>query len=198
MDSEVAAAMAAAKCSKIGFGVESFTDLVRANMKASGGMDVEHANAVLDQVCSAGMLAKCYFIIGFPWETEKTLACLREDILLLRTDEIKVTFYTPFPGTRGYELHKDLLITKDWSRFTTLTEPLVQNNHVTVDRFKEVRKAIFHDFYNSKNWWQRVKTRVSMFPKYRESFGSLVTFLEQQHILEPNAGHGEWGFVEQP
>jgi len=186
MDREIAEAMAAAKCSKIGYGVESFTDAVRTNMKALGGMDLEHTNAVLDEVCAAGVLAKCYFIIGFPWETRETLTQLREDVAILHADEIKVTFYVPFPGTRGYELHRSYLITDDWSKFTTLSEPVVRNDDVSSDELKQFRQSIFDRFYNSTAWLERVRWRTMQFPQYAEAFIEFQSFLRSQGILRAN------------
>lgn len=183
MDREIAEAMAAAKCSKIGYGVESFTEAVRTNMKALGGMDLEHTNAVLDEVCATGVLAKCYFIIGFPWETRETLTQLREDIAALHADEIKVTFYVPFPGTRGYELHRSYLTTEDWSKFTTLSEPVVRNDDVSGEALKQFRQSIFDRFYNSPRWMERVRWRARQFPQYAEAFSEFQTFLRSQGVL---------------
>ncbi len=183
MDREIAEAMAAAKCSKVGFGVESFTDIVRSNMKDQGGMDLSETNQVLREVCAGGVLTKAYFIIGFPWETHESLMQLKSDISQLYADEIKVTFYVPFPGTKGYELHRSLLTTTAWANFTTLSAPIVKNDNVTPDEFSQIRKDIFSKFYNGQSWQGRVTKRIEAFPKYRDSFAEFADFLHQQGIL---------------
>ncbi len=183
MDGEIAEAMAAAKCAKVGFGVESFIGPTRNRMKDHGGMDLEGTNRVLDEVSAAGVLTKCYFIVGFPWETRESLLRLKADVCLLRADEIKATFYVPFPGTRGYEQHKHLLTTSDWSRFTTLSEPVVRNETLSADEIKDLRKELFAAFYNGQSWRQRVLARVQAFPVYRESFQEFAEFLRSQGVL---------------
>jgi radical SAM superfamily enzyme YgiQ (UPF0313 family) len=184
MDREIAEAMAAAKCAKVGFGVESFVEATRRKMKDRGGLDVQTSSAILDEVSAAGVLTKAYFIIGFPWETPESLTQLRDDISLLRADEIKATFYVPFPGTEGYRMHQSLLTTDDWSRFTTLSEPVVRNEAVSPDELKHIRRGIFDSFYNGSLWRTRVAERVVTFPKYRESFAEFTAFLREQGILK--------------
>jgi anaerobic magnesium-protoporphyrin IX monomethyl ester cyclase len=183
MDSEIAGAMAAAKCSKVGFGVESFIEPTRLHMKDQGGMDLASANSVLDQVSAAGILTKCYFIVGFPWETRDSVLQLQQDVCHLRADEIKATFYVPFPGTRGYEEHSNLLTTRDWSKFTTLSEPVVHNASITAEELKILRKELFAAFYNGANWQNRVRDRVLDCPKYSDSFKEFAQFLRSQGVL---------------
>lgn len=184
MDREIADAMVAAKCAKIGFGVESFTDAVRENMKDQGGMDIGETNRILDEVSAAGVLTKTYFIIGFPWETRDTLVQMQADISELHADEIKATFYVPFPGTEGYEMHKSLLTTHDWSDFTTLSKPIVRNDALSAEELQQIRKDIFSGFYNGQYWRDRVAARIREFPKYRDSFGEFVAFLREQGVLQ--------------
>lgn len=183
MDREIAEVMAAAKCTKIGFGVESFIETTRYKMKDQCGMDLENTNKVFDEVSAAGILTKAYFIIGFPWETHEMLSLLQDDISNLHADEIKATFYVPFPGTEGYEMHRALLNTTDWSQFTTLSEPIVRNDNVSAQDLKQIRRDIFNKFYNGKFWINRVSERILQFPKYLDSFNEFATFLFQQGIL---------------
>lgn len=183
MDREIAEAMAAAKCTKIGFGVESFIDEVRANMKDRGGMNLEQTNKILQEVCAGGVLTKAYFIIGFPWETLDSLSQLKNDIAQIHADEIKVTFYAPFPGTPGYDQHRSLLTTTDWSEFTTLTKPIVRNEDVTVEQYQQIRVDIFNSFYNGKFWQERSSRRVKDFPQYADSFVDFREYLREKNIL---------------
>ena len=183
MDREIAEAMAAAQCAKVGFGVESFIEPTRLSMKDRGGVDLEDTNRVLDEVSAAGVLTKAYFIIGFPWETLEMLKQLQNDIDHIHADEIKAKFYVPLPGTRGYEMHRSLLTHNNWSEFTTLSTPVVRNDNVSAEDLKRIRHEIFAEFYNGHQWLNRVPERVAQFPKYLDSFVEFAAFLSQQDIL---------------
>jgi radical SAM superfamily enzyme YgiQ (UPF0313 family) len=149
---------------------------------------VEGANQVLDEVSAAGVLTKCYFIIGFPWETRESLAQLRADVRRLRADEIKATFYVPFPGTRGFEMHRNLLSTTDWSQFTTLSTPVVRNAHVPANELIEIRRTLFREFYTDPRWAERANLRVEGDPDLEESFREFAAFLQSQGIVPAEVG----------
>jgi radical SAM superfamily enzyme YgiQ (UPF0313 family) len=129
------------------------------------------------------VLTKAYFIIGFPWETLDSLSQLKNDIAQIHADEIKVTFYAPFPGTPGYDQHRSLLTTTDWSEFTTLTKPIVRNEDVTVEQYQQIRVDIFNSFYNGKFWQERSSRRVKDFPQYADSFVDFREYLREKNIL---------------
>lgn len=188
IDDDIAGAMKAAGCAKIGFGIESFTEAVRSLVKDGGGMSVEETNGILDVVSKAGILVKTYFIIGFPWETEESLAGLGDDLGALRSDEIKVTFYVPFPGTRGFEDHAHLITPGPWSRFTTLNEPIVHNGNVGKGRLIEIRKELFWRFYRGKVWRDRVVRRLAEFPEFADSFAEFQGFLLENGIVAGAVG----------
>jgi radical SAM superfamily enzyme YgiQ (UPF0313 family) len=183
MDDEVAQAMKNAKCEKIGFGVESFNPETRQGMKDGGGMGLEETNAVMDVVTNAGILSKAYFIIGFPWETRDSLSRLSQQLRALRADEIKVTFYVPFPGTRGFAQHHSLLVTHDWRRFTTLTEPIVRNDHLSAEEIKDFRLLMFKSFYAGPIWSRRRESRAASSPEHRQAFDEFTQFLTERRIL---------------
>lgn len=183
MDAELAQAMKRAKCTKVGFGIESFTPETRKGMKDGGGMDIDSANRVLDIVTAAGILAKAYFIIGFPWETRESLNLLCRQVSELHADEIKVTFYVPFPGTRGFTMHQELLTTRDWSHFTTLSEPIVRNDHLTAEEIKTFRQTIFNSFYRGACWQSRCKTRSEASYMHRQAFDEFNVFLREKGIV---------------
>lgn len=183
MDGEIAGAMAVAKCVKIGFGIESFIEETRTTVKDRGGFDLKSANRILDEVSLSGTLIKCYFIIGFPWETRDTLEQLGADIAGLHADEIKVTFYVPFPGTRGYDMHRSMLKTSNWAKFTTLSEPVVRNENVRPEELKRIRRDMFGRFYNNSAWWDRVQWRIATSPHYADSFEEFADFLREHRIL---------------
>lgn len=192
MDRELAEAMAAAKCSKIGFGVESFINEVRINVKDRGGLDCLRTNQVFDDVTSAGILIKAYFIIGFPGETKESLELLKCDIAQLRADDIRVTFYVPFPGTKGYELHRDRLLTSDLTKFTTLDQPVVRLETLKSQELIKIRKDIFREFFNGEVWRERIKQRRKDFPQLAESFDEFIAYLNERQILKELASSSEF------
>lgn len=100
VDAEVAAAMAAAGCRRIYFGVESGSDAVLRRVRK--GMDREAIRLGLECATSAGIRVKTGWVFGLPGtldEQYESVAFMRE----LHPHEISIHQLIPFPGTEYYD-----------------------------------------------------------------------------------------------
>jgi radical SAM superfamily enzyme YgiQ (UPF0313 family) len=99
LDDEVAAAMAAAGCRRIYFGVESGSEAVLRRVRK--GTDRESIRLGIESAKKAGIRVKTGWVFGLPGtldEQYESVGFMRE----LRPHEISIHQLIPFPGTEYY------------------------------------------------------------------------------------------------
>ena len=122
-------------------------------------------------------------MIGYPWQSRNDI---KKEIALLKKlplDELRITFFTPFPGTTIYEKYRGILTTQDWSLFTS-NAPIIKNKDITPKTFFLLRKEILIDFYNSEEYQNRVKQKIQKFAHLKEPFEDFFIFLNKFGILK--------------
>jgi radical SAM superfamily enzyme YgiQ (UPF0313 family) len=88
--------MAEHGCTELTFGVEHGSARM---LKAMAKGTTPEANELGIQCCKdAGMVAKAFLILGFPGETEETIAEMEEWVLRVRPDLVSLSLFQPFPG----------------------------------------------------------------------------------------------------
>lgn len=176
-DEEFIKNIAEAGCRRISFGVESLDDysLEKLNKKES----LEQIITAFEIANRYGILTRASYIIGFPWQTKKDLEEIKKRIKIIPTDELRMTFYTLFPGTEDWKNYKELLLTDDWSLF--------DNDHVTVktkdnmqaEELESYRKDILKSFFQSKEYKERMKQKIKMHPEYQKSYNEYLSLMEK-------------------
>lgn len=146
IDEEMAKLMYRAGCRLVSIGVESGSQEILDNI----GKKI-----TLDQIRAAVKVLKKnkikiynYFVIGLPWETEKTV---EETIkFAIELDSNFISFYTatPLPGTKYFAyamLNKLVDGNLDFSR--AYYEPVVRAHDLTKERIFELHKLALKRFY---------------------------------------------------
>ncbi len=152
----ILALMAAAGCRKIGIGIENPLYLERKKIKSGKILTDDEIFRVIDAAHRHGVLVKGYFMVGYPWETESSLLSFQKAIIRFPFDEIKISFYTPFPGTAAYEKYKDRLIAGDWRMFDSVSQPLLLPKGMSAAYIIGWRRETFLRFYTSESYKNRV------------------------------------------
>jgi radical SAM superfamily enzyme YgiQ (UPF0313 family) len=101
---EVAAAMAAAGCARVSFGVESGSEAILRRVRK--GIDRETIRLGIRSAAEAGLRVKTGWIFGLPGTLQEqceSLPFMRE----LRPHEISIHQFIPFPGTPYYDCPGD-------------------------------------------------------------------------------------------
>ena len=102
VDKDILRTMKASGCWCISFGMESgnqaILDLERKNIT------LEQGEKAVEWTRGAGMLAKGFFMIGHPKETEQTLRQTIDFAKRLKLSDITVTALTPLPGSQIYSV----------------------------------------------------------------------------------------------
>lgn len=177
VDRDVIRAMARAGCSKIGFGLEGISPRAISIIKPSNPCDIDYINSLFDYCNSLGLFVKVYLILGLPWETEEIIREYFEWLPRIRANQIKISYFTPFPGTRSWDKFKNQLVSKDWSDFDTEKTPVVYNPKLSVKKYHKIRTALFNAFYGSKIYTDITRQIIRNFPNYRESYREFSAYL---------------------
>ncbi len=184
LDAKTLEAMRAGGCSKIGFGVESLSEDTLHNIGKRKLSRNGELNATLASCDSLGILTKGYLIIGYPWETALSLEQFKEAVLRLPIDEIRLSFFTPFPGSAAFKQYEASFVTRDWSKFNAIRDLVIRNdNGLTDEVLKAFRQEVFRVFYGSPIYQRRVQTKIQRHPELGPAFDEFFAFLKSGGVL---------------
>jgi radical SAM superfamily enzyme YgiQ (UPF0313 family) len=124
VDPEVLRLMKRAGCWMISYGIESGSPQILDRIQK--GISLENAERAVRWTREAGIRAKGLFMIGYPQETEETLAQTLAFIRRVPLDEINLSFLTPYPGTEIYrQLKGSAEFSEEWGRMNALNSLLL-------------------------------------------------------------------------
>ncbi|MCK4658564.1 MAG: B12-binding domain-containing radical SAM protein [Phycisphaerae bacterium] len=183
---DVLQAMAAAGCTKIGFGLEGISPRSVERFKPHNPHDFDFVNDLFDYCNSLGLFVKVYLMLGSPWETERDIAEYRRNISHIRANEIKISYFTPFPGTRAWDQYSDQLVTQDWAQFDTVAMPVVHNPRISVEQYHAIRAGLFQTFYGSQTYYDVTAQMLRRFPHYVQSYREFADYLCAFNMISGN------------
>lgn len=145
--------MRAAGCHSILMGVESGNNEVLAKMRKS--LTIEEALEASRVIRRYGIELTTFFLVGFPDETEETLADTVRAMRATRSDEIVYSIFTPYPFTEAWELCRQQgLIGEDYdmSLYHHQSPANCFTPHIAPERFRELAGRIERmvDDWNSR------------------------------------------------
>jgi len=177
LTAETAGLMAKAGCSKIGFGVESFYKKGHTEMHKpfKGFTDIKET---LEHTDSVGIINRVYIILGVQNETLESIQATIDGLLSTKVDQIRIAYFTPFPGSELYNEYKDkdLLIEDDLAKFDGDT-PVVKCSYMSTQELVESRKKIVDSFYSSPIFIERCSDKIKRFPRLYNSYKYFVNEL---------------------
>jgi radical SAM superfamily enzyme YgiQ (UPF0313 family) len=174
---DVLQAMAAAGCTKIGFGLEGISPRAVERLKPHNPHDFGFINDLFDYCNSLGLFVKVYLMLGSPWETQQDIKEYHRYVSGIRANEIKISYFTPFPGTRAWEQYKNQLVTRNWEHFDTVAMPVVHNPWISVRQYHAIRMELFQTFYGSDTYYDVTAQMLRRFPHYVQSYREFVDYL---------------------
>lgn len=183
IDREVIRVMAEAGCTKIGFGIEGISSFAIEKIKVINPFDLDSINSLFDYCNKLGIFVKAYLMIGFPWETESIIEEYLEWIQKLRANQVKISFFTPFPGTRAWEQYSSQLLSRDWTNFDTVRLPVVYNPSISIKHYNSIREKLFKAFYGSATYADVTYSILKNFPQYTESYREFVDYLKKFEMI---------------
>jgi len=151
-----------AGCSTILIGVESVDDEVLE--KVNKKINVKKIIAAIKMLMKHGINADTSIIIGFPWDSDKTLDSLYRFIKKVPTSSIGIVFLMPIKGTPLYEQMKELKLlerelTIDDYVYARLSEPICPTLYLSKEElkkwFRKLQSVRFRPAYLVKHVMQR-------------------------------------------
>jgi radical SAM superfamily enzyme YgiQ (UPF0313 family) len=151
MDYELAKKFKAAGCKMVNFGIESGSPEI---LKLIGKkISLDRAVDAIAACRKAGLRTQCSFIVGFPIDTEKTMA-MTYDIAKKIDPTIAIFFpLTPYPGTKMFDefLDKSLIpkSVEDWHNYimTDNKSGISLNTKFTGEQIKTIANKYNRKFF---------------------------------------------------
>lgn len=142
---EILSMMKKAGCWQIAYGIESGDpDILEFSKKR---INIDQIRQALKWTHEAGILTKGFFILGFPKETDETLARTITFAKSVYLDDISVSQMTPFPGSEMYEIgEKYGFINKNWEKMNLLDVVFVPHG-LTKEKLDKYQKNFLREFY---------------------------------------------------
>ena len=197
IDLDVVREMAKAGCTKIGFGLEGISPRAVERIKPINPYEFDAVNSLFDYCNTLGIFVKAYLMIGFPWETKEIIEEYFEWVPRIRANQIKISYMTPFPGTRDWMKYRDQLVTRNWEDFDTVRMPVIYNKRISVPKYHEIRTALFKSFYGSHTYADVTHQMIRAYPHYIESYREFADYLDRFRMISGDevwlewAGHGQ-------
>ncbi|MFA5316108.1 MAG: radical SAM protein [Dehalococcoidales bacterium] len=144
---ELLAAMKAAGCALVAFGFESGNEDIQRKIKKNASAD-DARRAV--RLCREARLKTLgFFMIGFPWDDEKTVEDTAALVRELDCDFIEVHIALPFEGTELNDICRDLGLIKETSvGYNYFSNPYGGGTlHLGRERLVQLRKDIIKRQY---------------------------------------------------
>ena len=136
--------MKSAGCWLISYGIESGSPKMLKKMAKD--INLGQVREALRLTRSSGIVAKGFFMIGIPGETEESLRQTLDFVNELPLDELNVNFFTPFPGSRLYAEVIAEGFKPEFCRMN-MTEPSYVPKGLTAQNLCEYQKRIIYSFY---------------------------------------------------
>jgi len=122
---------------------------------------LEQAKKAVKILKDAGIQVLGSFILGFPKETSQMIEKTINFAKKLKLDWAEFSILTPYPGTPvfDYAVKNDLLLTRNWNRFTAV-DPIMKLKNVTEEQLKRLFRRAYLSFYLKPNVvWRWIKNR---------------------------------------
>ena len=140
---------------------------------------IEQIIRAVKTIKRAGIQVLGSFIIGFPGETVNSVRQTINFAKKLDLDYAEFSILTPYPGTPIYEYaeRNDLLLTKDWSKYTAL-EPVMKIKNITAKQLKSLLQKAYVSFYlRPKMIWKWIKNK--QFQYILNAFKAAINYLRE-------------------
>ena len=101
VDDDILQTLRRAGCYRVQVGIESGSDRILRAMRK--GFTVDRALAACRAIRNAGLELHAFFMVGFPQETQATLAETLDVMRCIHASRILYSIFAPYPGTEAFE-----------------------------------------------------------------------------------------------
>jgi radical SAM superfamily enzyme YgiQ (UPF0313 family) len=169
IDFELLQQMKAAGCWMISLGIESGDENLLSQHRNNVNLNLVAEK--IHQIKKAGIRAKGLMMMGLPGETEQSVKKSMEYAFSLPIDEINISKFVPFPGSKLYEHVNDYgTFKEDWEKMDCM-----HFQFIPIGMTKEKLEKLFKLFY--KNYFLRSRTLLNYVTMLWRSPDSWIRFL---------------------
>jgi anaerobic magnesium-protoporphyrin IX monomethyl ester cyclase len=139
VDEQNISLMKSSGCVLIQVGVESGNDYILSVIKKN--ITIEKAFSACSLIKKHRIKVSVFFMVGFPQETEETLADTVYAIKKIKCDSVVYSIYTPYPGTETYDLCRDMGLIDSDHDYSLYNHQSPENYfciNIPHDRFREI------------------------------------------------------------
>ena len=156
--------MKKAGCWEISFGLESGSDELLKKMDKAAAVD--KSREVLDWTAKAGIRSKGLFMLGYPGETEETIATTKAFVKSVPLTIMNLTKFTPYPGSPIYrDIYGTNIRDDHWQKMNGMNF-LWAPEGMTIDQLNSHYKSVLMSFYSQAKipWYYTKLTLATPFP----------------------------------
>lgn len=170
VDEALLALMRAAGCTKTCWGIESVNaaNLARIGKRQTPRQSVDALGWSQDN----GMFNWAFYIIGYPWQTDRDILSECEVLIDYPIHQLRVSIATPFPGTPWAE-HFPYVRERNLALYDS-NQLVYEHPTISPARMKDLQAAVLHRFYSSSAYHSRMATLGLQFPDLRPSIDEFM------------------------
>jgi anaerobic magnesium-protoporphyrin IX monomethyl ester cyclase len=155
-----------AGCRQIMFGIESGSQKMLDMMNK--GIRIDQIREAVRITQKHGIKTLGYFMLGYPGETEQTMAETEELIKELKLFDVSVQTFTPLPGAEIYGRVQEFGDhVEDWEKSGCLDEVVYVPHGLTASKISEYVKRCYDACYNRPYQWLMAPTRIHTFKHFK-------------------------------
>lgn len=187
LEDELVALMRRAGCLQVGLGIEAGDDRRLREMRK--GVTEEQLSAAIESLKRHGIIAMGYAIIGFPDDTEESVARTRERLFHFDPHVLQLSFATPLPGSGLWQRanREDRLLSHDWDDYVFLRKSILRGDHIAPERLQELRDALLRDFYLRPGKLASLTSFMALRARVSPLSASFAASKVLRNLLRPNA-----------
>lgn len=191
--------MKKAGCWEISFGLESGSDELLKKMDKSAA--VEKSREALEWTANAGIRCKGLFMLGYPGETEQTIAKTKAFVKSVPLTIMNLTKFTPYPGSPIYrDMYNTNIRDDHWQKMNGMNF-LWAPEGMTIEDLNQHYKNVLLSFYSQPRipWYYTKLTLQNPTHFYRllKFFAVLLKGKIRRLIgLDSKVSHNQYAKIE--
>lgn len=159
LNKETLSLLKKAGCSAINFGIEDINPDILRNINRKP-VDLGIIEEVIQYAESVGIRTSCFFILGLPGSTRKTVDETIAFSKKLFPSQVEYKIATPYPGTQLYEMAKEnkWLVSEGFDDMGGYNSVMQISEELPPDYLEQRASVAFNGFYFSFRYvWREVK-----------------------------------------
>ncbi|MBM4149388.1 MAG: radical SAM protein [Lentisphaerae bacterium] len=155
--------MKAAGCIRINYGIESGDpEIFSAVGKALAREPLEQVLERIALTERCGIYAHVFILLGLYGENRASIRKTMDMVRRVKSTTIGVTIATPYPGTAFFDeaKAKGMLLTEDWSRFTSY-DPVIRTEELSAEDLLKARDEM-HRIHRRAVRWKRMRQLIAL------------------------------------